>query len=138
MACVGDFVLSSTPSNPRPALAYTWSSAESRQEGYLLTNSTNTYGEPLIGLASSDASRHVSPAARALRLSIRAYQRMTLGRPSPCRFYPSCSNYALEAVEVHGAMKGGWLALRRLSRCRPLGPHGVDLVPEAKVTGSSH
>ena len=70
--------------------------------------------------------------ARLLARSIVVYQRMTSGRPSPCRFYPSCSNYALEAIEVHGALRGTGLALRRVSRCRPLGPHGVDLVPEAR------
>ena len=77
-----------------------------------------------------------SPFARALRRVVVVYQRFTSGRPSPCRFYPSCSNYALEALEVHGAVRGSALALRRLSRCRPLGPHGVDLVPEPKKTRS--
>jgi putative membrane protein insertion efficiency factor len=57
------------------------------------------------------------------------YQRAREGRPSPCRFFPSCSAYALESVEVHGAWRGGWLSFRRLLRCRPLGPSGVDLVP---------
>lgn len=103
-----------------------------------MTNSTSTYGEPSIEPASSDASVSMSPAARVVRSVIRVYQRLTAGRPSPCRFYPSCSNYALEAVEVHGAARGGWLAIRRLSRCRPLGPHGVDLVPEPKIKRSSH
>jgi len=49
-----------------------------------------------------------------------------------CRFYPSCSAYALEAVEVHGVLRGGWLALRRLGRCHPWNPGGVDPVPPAK------
>jgi putative membrane protein insertion efficiency factor len=57
---------------------------------------------------------------------------MTAYRVSACRFYPSCSSYGLEAIEVHGAWRGGALAIRRLSRCRPLGPHGVDLVPPAR------
>lgn len=56
-----------------------------------------------------------------------------------CRFYPSCSHYALEAVETHGALRGGWLALRRLLRCHPLAPGGVDLVPPPKNgKGSSY
>jgi putative membrane protein insertion efficiency factor len=46
-----------------------------------------------------------------------------------CRFYPSCSNYAIEALEVHGAARGGWLALRRVCRCHPWNDGGVDPVP---------
>lgn len=46
-----------------------------------------------------------------------------------CRFYPSCSSYALEAVDRHGLIRGGWLALRRLGRCHPWNPGGVDPVP---------
>jgi uncharacterized protein len=46
-----------------------------------------------------------------------------------CRFFPSCSAYALEAVTVHGAAKGSWLAARRLGRCHPWNPGGVDHVP---------
>lgn len=68
-------------------------------------------------------------ASRALRLPIRAYQIARAGRPSPCRFVPSCSTYALEALEAHGAWRGGWLALRRVARCHPLGGHGFDPVP---------
>jgi putative membrane protein insertion efficiency factor len=47
-----------------------------------------------------------------------------------CRFYPSCSHYALEAVERFGALRGGWLALRRLLRCHPWQPGGFDPVPQ--------
>ena len=46
-----------------------------------------------------------------------------------CRFYPSCSHYAHEAIDVHGTARGGWLATRRLLRCRPFGPSGFDPVP---------
>lgn len=46
-----------------------------------------------------------------------------------CRYYPSCSAYALRSVEVHGAFRGSWLAVRRLARCHPWTPGGVDLVP---------
>ncbi|HEV2426902.1 MAG TPA: membrane protein insertion efficiency factor YidD [Acidimicrobiales bacterium] len=88
-----------------------------------MTNSPTTSARPSPARASS--------ADRALIAMVRAYQRLSANRVAPCRFYPSCSAYALEAVETHGAARGGWLALRRLSKCRPFGPHGVDLVPPA-------
>lgn len=50
-----------------------------------------------------------------------------------CRYYPSCSAYALGAVETHGALRGGWLAMRRIGRCHPWTPGGVDLVPEREA-----
>ena len=49
--------------------------------------------------------------------------------PSSCRFTPSCSAYAIEAVERYGAARGGWLAVKRLCRCHPFGGHGYDPVP---------
>lgn len=49
-----------------------------------------------------------------------------------CRFTPTCSEYAIEAIELHGAIKGSWFALRRLSRCHPFCAGGVDPVPENK------
>jgi putative membrane protein insertion efficiency factor len=61
---------------------------------------------------------------------IRLYQ-LTISRvlPPTCRFYPSCSKYGYEAIAKYGAIKGGWLALKRLSRCHPLNPGGYDPVP---------
>ncbi len=61
---------------------------------------------------------------------VRGYQyffRPWLG--SNCRFAPSCSDYALEAITRHGALRGGWLAIRRIGRCHPYHPGGYDPVP---------
>jgi hypothetical protein len=74
----------------------------------------------------------MSPVARMLHAGVRLYQRVTGGRPSPCRFVPSCSNFALDALEAHGAVRGSSLTVRRLCRCHPWGGHGWDPVPEGK------
>ena len=83
----------------------------------------------------------MSFAARALLFAVRVYQSFFSAlMPSACKFYPSCSHYATEALRVHGARRGTWLALRRLSRCHPFTRGGVDLVPEAgefPATGSA-
>lgn len=52
--------------------------------------------------------------------------------PPSCRFEPSCSNYAIEAIQTHGALKGSWMALQRIGRCNPFCEGGYDPVPEAK------
>ncbi len=70
---------------------------------------------------------------RRMVAMIRWYQRAREGRPSPCRFWPSCSHYAVEAIETHGSTRGLGLTIRRLARCRPFGPSGVDPVPAPKV-----
>ncbi len=61
---------------------------------------------------------------------IKLYQR-TLSRtlPASCRFYPSCSAYGYQAIEKYGALKGGWLAVKRVVRCNPFNPGGYDPVP---------
>lgn len=72
-----------------------------------------------------------SPVATVLRGLIRGYQIALSPLVGPaCRFAPTCSEYAREAIEVHGPARGCWLALRRLSRCHPLGSAGFDPVPE--------
>ncbi len=72
----------------------------------------------------------MTPIARLLALPVRFYRLVLsplLGHS--CRFQPSCSAYALEALEIHGALRGGWLALRRILRCHPFGGAGFDPVP---------
>lgn len=67
---------------------------------------------------------------RAVAAALRAYRAVVSPLYGPtCRFYPSCSAYALEAVEHHGVLRGGWLATRRLARCHPWNSGGVDDVP---------
>ena len=68
-------------------------------------------------------------AARGLLRGIDAYQWLFRDRPSPCRYVPTCSQYAREAVKTHGAARGSWLATRRLCRCHPWGGQGHDPVP---------
>ena len=71
--------------------------------------------------------------ASAVILPIRGYQLFISPLLAPrCRFHPTCSQYAIEAVQTHGAFRGMWLALRRLLRCHPLHPGGDDPVPPAK------
>lgn len=75
----------------------------------------------------------MDPATESPSLPLRAvmwYQRTFTGGAPSCRFYPCCSSYAREALELHGTRRGLWLTARRLLRCRPFGPSGVDLVPE--------
>ncbi len=67
---------------------------------------------------------------RMVLLPIRGYQKfVSPGLPPSCRFTPSCSQYALEAVSKYGALKGTWLAARRLVRCHPFHPGGYDPIP---------
>ncbi|MFJ5965357.1 membrane protein insertion efficiency factor YidD [Bacillus sp. NPDC093026] len=64
---------------------------------------------------------------------IRFYQKFISPiTPPSCRFYPTCSNYGLEAIKTHGALKGGWLTMKRILKCHPLHPGGVDPVPPKK------
>ena len=81
--------------------------------------------------AGSDAHDHgrPGPVARLLLFFVHGYQAVRGGRPSPCRYVPSCSQYAEEALETHGALRGSWLAIRRLGRCHPFGGRGYDPVP---------
>jgi uncharacterized protein len=79
-----------------------------------------------------------SRSARALDALIRLYQQTNQNRLPRCRFYPTCSQYAREAIAEHGAGAGSWLALRRVGRCQPFGGHGFDPVPESPLARWSH
>jgi putative membrane protein insertion efficiency factor len=75
-----------------------------------------------------------SPAAWLLGRLVRGYQLVLSplkGGPT-CRFHPTCSAYALEALQTHGALHGSWLALRRVGRCHPFSPGGHDPVPQKR------
>ncbi len=86
------------------------------------------------GIAAQAVERPVVVKPTVVMRAVMWYQRAVDGRPSPCRFTPTCSSYALEAFEVHGTGRGLWLTVRRLVRCRPFGPSGWDPVPVPNST----
>ncbi|WP_209636961.1 membrane protein insertion efficiency factor YidD [Kibdelosporangium banguiense] len=90
---------------------------------------TDSEEEPTGG-----ARRRTGPIAWVLLLPIHAYRKwISPVLPPTCRFYPSCSAYAVEALQVHGAVKGLWLTVRRLARCGPWHPGGIDPVPPRRT-----
>jgi len=81
----------------------------------------------------------MNPAQHILIISVRLYQRLAspvlrvvFGPLARCRFEPSCSAYAIDALRTHGALAGSWLALKRIGRCQPWGSCGHDPVPMRK------
>ncbi len=74
---------------------------------------------------------------RVLIALVRLYRRIPKLRPSPCRFAPSCSAYALDALQLHGALRGSWLAVRRIARCHAFYAGGFDPVPVPLSTGDN-
>ncbi|WP_093965489.1 membrane protein insertion efficiency factor YidD [Actibacterium lipolyticum] len=80
----------------------------------------------------------MSPLAFLLSLPVRAYRAVfSAWVGHNCRYQPTCSAYALEALEKHGGIKGGWLAARRILRCHPFGSTGYDPVPDPKSRSAS-
>jgi uncharacterized protein len=82
---------------------------------------------------SAARRRRRSPLAWVEVKLIRGYQIAMSWSMPRCRFAPTCSQYALEAITVHGATRGSWLALKRIGRCHPWHPGGFDPVPEANA-----
>lgn len=84
---------------------------------------------------SAPANAKSSVLARPLIALVRLYQ-ATLGlvMGGHCRFHPSCSHYSIEALQTHGAVRGGWLTIRRILRCHPFGGSGFDPVPPRRMS----
>jgi len=74
-----------------------------------------------------------SPAARVLMGAVRAYQKaLSPAMGGNCRYYPSCSEYGYDAIRLHGAGRGSWMAVKRIGRCHPFHEGGYDPVPEPR------
>lgn len=82
-----------------------------------------------------DGAVRRSPLAWLLVALVRLYRATAVMRGPRCRFHPTCSSYALQAIRLHGGLRGGWLAVRRVGRCNPWNPGGVDHVPPLDRSG---
>ena len=83
-----------------------------------------------VGEGSVEVTRPAT--TRLLTILVRSYQAARSGRPTGCRYLPTCSEYAVEAVDTLGPARGILMATRRIARCGPWGGHGVDPVPERR------
>jgi hypothetical protein len=94
------------------------------------SGSTGDYQEVTLDPYPAGARAKHALFDKLLMGSIRVYQ-LTLSRVTPpsCRFYPSCSEYTLQAIAKYGALKGAWLGVKRIARCHPFHPGGYDPVP---------
>ena len=107
------------------------------RDGGPMTRLTSATTRPLVEDPSAVSSgRGDVPAAsrptpsQGLISAVRAYQMARAGRPTGCRYLPTCSEYAVEAIDVHGAAEGTWLAVRRICPLHPVGRPRFDPVPE--------
>jgi hypothetical protein len=89
--------------------------------------------EPETQVADLVVGQVSGRAVKVLTWAIHGYQLARSGRPTGCRYIPSCSEYAIEAIERHGALRGTALTGRRLARCTPWGGHGLDPVPDRRT-----
>ncbi len=90
---------------------------------------TTATSEPASVPVGTDASPTVP--ARIVAVPVHGWRLISRWLPPHCRFYPSCSAYALEALQRHGARRGTWLAAKRIGRCHPWHAGGLDPVPES-------
>ena len=96
-----------------------------------MNHALTTHSEPTTTEASGGAVQ------RFMLSAIVWYQGLRPGQPSPCRFFPTCSEFGYEAIDTYGAFRGGFMTARRLLRCRPFGPSGFDPVPQPHETSAS-
>jgi uncharacterized protein len=98
------------------------------------TELPTTSWEPPAEQGAVVAARPTTRVAGWVVSLIRGYQLARSGRPTGCRFLPTCSEYAIEAIQGHGLVRGTRLAARRILRCNPWGGHGIDPVPLGRST----
>lgn len=86
---------------------------------------------------STTSPRRRSPLALLVLAVVKVYRTLSAGTRPHCRYLPTCSGYAEEAVRTHGALSGGWMAIKRISRCHPWGGSGYDPVPGTRLSDAA-